>query len=203
LNEFWSMIPADIIKLYKHSIKKLPADTLLFQEGDQCQYYYQVITGKIKMLNINPSGKEFVQGVFIEGQSFGEPPLFKGGIYPASARSIDQSILYKIHKTHFINLLRDHFEIHIKFTTTLSNRLLYKSMMMKEISSHDVEHRVITFIDYLKSEKEIQANDEFLVPFTRQQLSNLLGIRVETVIRTIKILEGKNLLKIHDGKVYR
>lgn len=38
------------------------------------------------MININPEGKEFVQGTFGAGQSFGEPPLFHT-LYPASAKT--------------------------------------------------------------------------------------------------------------------
>jgi CRP-like cAMP-binding protein len=37
---------------------------------------------------------------------------------------------------------------------------------------------------------------------TRQQLANMTGLRVETVIRVIKELEEKKLLSINKGKVY-
>lgn len=37
---------------------------------------------------------------------------------------------------------------------------------------------------------------------TRQQLANMTGLRVETVIRTIKDLEEKKIVSIQKGKVY-
>ncbi|WP_410566021.1 helix-turn-helix domain-containing protein, partial [Bacillus sp. SIMBA_033] len=37
---------------------------------------------------------------------------------------------------------------------------------------------------------------------TRQQTANLLGMRVETVIRTVKKLEDRDVIKIRSGKIY-
>jgi CRP-like cAMP-binding protein len=43
----------------------------------------------------------------------------------------------------------------------------------------------------------------YLINFTRQQIGDLTGLRVETVIRTIKNLEKKGALKIINRKVYK
>jgi len=196
------MIAIEIINNYKHSIKRYPADTFLFHEGEIANHYYQIISGRVKMLNINDEGKEFIQGIFEDGQSFGEPPLFVNETYPASARTLSETKICRIHKIEFFQLLNDHFDIHLSFTTVLAKRLRYKAMIMKEISSHDVEHRILTFLDHIKSEYG-EPQGLFPVKFTRQQLSNLLGIRVETTIRAIKRLEEKGALKIIDRKIYR
>lgn len=196
------MIPSSILESYNHSIKEVPANTFLFMEGEQAHFYYQIISGKVKMLNTNDDGKEFVQGTFEDGQSFGEPPLFQNGAYPASARTEANSVLYKLPKDVFLQLLKEHFDIHLQFTSILTKRLMYKAMILREISSHDARHRILTLIDHLKSEYG-QPDQSFEVTLTRQQVSELLGIRVETVIRTVKQLEEEGLVKIIDRKVFR
>lgn len=75
-------------------------------------------------------------------------------------------------------------------------------MIMKEITNHSAGHRILTFIDHLKKGYGNQS-ELFEVTFTRQQLSDMLGLRVETVIRTIKQLEKEGHLKIKDRKVFR
>ena len=45
-------------------------------------------------------------------------------------------------------------------------------------------------------------NKPFMVELSRQQLADLTGLRVETVIRTIKQLEKQEYLKIIEGKIY-
>ena len=53
---------------------------------------------------------------------------------------------------------------------------------------------------YFKVKKE---EDGYKIDLTRQQMGDLTGLRVETVIRTIKTLEKKGELKIVNRKVYR
>nr|WP_255552031.1 helix-turn-helix domain-containing protein [Roseivirga sp. E12] len=48
-----------------------------------------------------------------------------------------------------------------------------------------------------------QSNEAFEVNLTRQQLSEFLGIRVETVIRTVKQLQEDGDVKIIDRKIFR
>ena len=47
----------------------------IFHEGDTARYFYQIIKGRVKVFCTNDDGKLFVQGVFVDGNSFGEPPL--------------------------------------------------------------------------------------------------------------------------------
>jgi len=196
------MIPLEILESYEPAELELPKEAFLFLEGEQPRFYFQIISGKVKMININFEGKEFVQGIFESGQSFGEPPLFHDSNYPASARTIENTVLYKLRKDKFLQLLKVHPEIHLKFTTNLTKRMMYKAMMMKEISSHDARHRILTFLDYLKSEYG-NTKEAFQVDLTRQQLSNLLGIRVETVIRTVKLLTEEAEIKLDGRKILR
>ena len=196
------MISPEIIQSYHPAQITIPKDAFLFLEGEKANFYFQVITGSIKMINISHEGKEFVQGTFSDGQSFGEPPLFHDALYPASARTTETSVLYKLGKEKFLSLLKDHPDIHLKFTSTLSKRMMYKAMIMKEISSHDAQHRILTFLDYLKREYGSE-NDSFRVDLTRQELSNLLGIRVETVIRTVKQLASTGEIQLDGRKIIR
>ena len=72
--------------------------------------------------------------------------------------------------------------------------------MAPEISSQSPERRLIKLLDYLRSHNQ-NTDTEYLIDLSRQQLGDLTGLRVETVIRTIKHLEKKGQLKIRDGKV--
>ncbi len=196
------MIPKDIIEAYNPAIIRLPAGAFLFQEGELALFYFQLVTGKVKMINISAEGKEFVQGIFETDQSFGEPPLFHDAVYPASAKAISDATIFKLRKEKLFDLLRDHPDIHLKFTSALTKRLMYKAMIMKEISSHDAQHRILTFLDYLKGEYGT-IHGPFHIDLTRQQLSDLLGIRVETVIRTVKILAEQKEIELKGRKIFR
>jgi CRP-like cAMP-binding protein len=175
---------------------------MLFQQGDSATSFYIVKSGKIKMSNYSEDGREFVQGYFTDGQSFGEPPFFSKGTYPASAIAIDKSDVWKIVHEDFLQLLKNNFDLHLELMQTLCNRLVYKSTMLSELAIEEAEHRLLTLIRYLVDHETNYGKSYVILSFTRQQLADMTGLRVETVIRSIKSLEQKRHLEIDtDGKI--
>lgn len=174
----------------------------IFDKGDMPRYYYQIAEGEVKMNNYNDEGKEFIQGIFSKGKCFGEPPLFIDKPYPAGAVATTDTDVYLLPKDDFFRMLKSHPEVSLAMSLNLSQRLYYKSIMAQEISSEDAEHRIITLIDYFK-EIEGKAAEKYKVNLTRQQIADLTGLRVETVIRAIKALEKKHALIITDRKIFR
>ncbi len=194
------MVPEDLLEKSNATLVQLNKNKVIFDEGDKAHFYYQIKSGQVKMYNLNEEGKEFVQGIFSDGQSFGEPPLFlEDANYPGAAETSSPTLLYKLSKTHFLQLLEQQPALHLQFTKMLCQRLYYKAVQLKEISSHDPEHRILTIMDYFKQFKDREEQ----IKLTRQQIADLTGLRVETVIRSIKRLESKSQLKIKAGKVYR
>lgn len=175
----------------------------LFHEKQKAASYFQVKTGKIKMFNLNADGKIFTQGLFEAGGSFGEPPLLTDSNYPACTVAEENSQLYRLPKAKFFKLLKENPDIHLEITRMLATRLLYKSMQLKEISSFKPEHRILSLIDYMKKEDGIPDDQKFEVSLTRQNIADLTGLRVETVIRSVKTLEKDGSLKLIGRRIFR
>lgn len=194
------MIPIHILEKYQAVIKHFSKDRVVINEGETAQFYYQIQTGNIKMYNLTEDGKEFVQGYFSDGNSFGEPPLFGDYKYPANALCLTECTLYMLPKEIFFELLKAYPEVHLKFTQLICKRMVYKAKIIKEVSIFPPEHRILTLLNHLKgnSPKEVP----YEVTLTRQQISELTGLRVETVIRAIKKLEKSKKLSIKERKVY-
>ena len=204
------MIDSEILKKYDAKEISFLKDEVIFSEGEEAQNYFQIKAGSIKMITNSPEGQEFIQGIFKADDTFGEPPLFCSFPYPSFAIVLEPSVIYKLSKDKFFNLLRENFEIHLQMDKVLCQRLRYKSMVLSEISFHNPEHRIQSLLTYLKNESNkeiknrlpvIRNKHEYVVPFTRQQLADMSGLRVETVIRTIKKMEGDGKLKIEGRKI--
>lgn len=198
------MIAIDLLEKYGALKKSFDKNEIIFEEGNLPTHYYQIISGEIKMSNYNDDGREFIQGIFYKEQSFGEPPLFLNQNYPANAIAVDDSEILMLPKQSFMKLLEENPAISLKIIENLAQRLYYKSVMAAEMSTQEPEHRILKLIDtgiaYFNFKKD---ENGYLINFTRQQIGDLTGLRVETVIRTIKTLEKKGVLKIINRKVYR
>jgi CRP/FNR family transcriptional regulator, cyclic AMP receptor protein len=197
-----ALIDQDLLLAWGATFHNLEKGQVLFCEDDPAHFYYQVVEGRIKMCNCNEEGKEFIQGMFEAGESFGEPPLFDGGIYPASAEADEASVVIRLRKENFLQLLKENFDIHFSFTQNLARRLRFKSLISKEISSYGPMHRVSTLLQEYKKSKGISDDAILKIELTRQQIADMTGLRVETVIRSIRELERNGHLKIERGKVY-
>ncbi|MEO8168316.1 MAG: Crp/Fnr family transcriptional regulator, partial [bacterium] len=159
------MIPEPLLKKYKARLIKLRRGDMIFHQGELAAYFHVVHAGKIKMMTYNNEGKEFVQGYFTEGLSFGEPPFFNHLPYPASAIAVTDSEIWKCSYDSFTKLLKDNHQIHLKLTEVLCGRLLYKSMMLSELAVEEAEHRLTTLIQYFKKTEKGNPAGGYKVPF--------------------------------------
>lgn len=198
------MISEPLLQSYGAERKYLKRKEILFEMDTRARYYFQVESGRIKMNNFNEDGKEFIQGIFTSGMSFGEPPLFADINYPAHAEAVEESCIWQLKADSFFKLLAENPKSHLELTKTLAGRLHYKATMAAEISSESAEHRLLRLMDYFKEYvHQLRPEDEYVVELSRQQMADLTGLRVETVIRSIKVLERNGHLKLKDHKISR
>src|SRR5690554_2670751 len=195
------MIKLDLLLDNGGILREVKKNEVIFKAGQFPSYYYQVVKGDVKMNNYSEDGKEFIQEIFSPGRSFGEPPLFINEPYPANAIAISNGVILQITKTLFDEMLYKFPEISIEINKSLARRLYYKAIMAPELSSQSPDKRLLKLLNYLKNQNHT-ASEYYLVVLSRQQLADLTGLRVETVIRTIKQLEKQAHLKIIEGKIY-
>ncbi len=196
------MLDIDLLLTYGATYKKVEKGETIFSEGSRALFYYQLVSGKLKWINVDDEGKEFIQHIVEAGECFGELPLFDDEPYAATAVAEEDSLVLRLHHSTFQQVLKDHPEIIVSFTKLLAQRLRFKFMLVRELSSYSPGHRIITLINYMKQNKMNMCPKCNKLLLTRQQLANMTGLRVETVIRTIKDLEEKKFLTIQKGKVY-
>jgi CRP-like cAMP-binding protein len=193
-------IDLDILFTWGAIAKVYKKNETVFFEDEMANFYYQIIEGSVKMFNSNDEGKEFTQGYFSNGQSFGEPPLFIDETYPATALAFQESKIIKLSKDKFLKIMDEYPQIQKKFLKTLASRIHSKANTAKDIINQKPEFRVLSFLNSIK--KTSETNQKELVPFTRQEIANFTGLRVETVIRVFTKLKTCKKVDIIKHKIY-
>ncbi|MDH6253823.1 CRP-like cAMP-binding protein [Chryseobacterium sp. H1D6B] len=184
------------------AIKTYIPSEIIFNEGDLANHYFQIISGRVKLNNYNDQGKEIIQALLEDGNSVGESMLFINKPYPINAVAITDCKILRLSKNSFIELLKRHPELCFNINKYLSQKLYFKLIMAKNIFLENPKIRLQTLLDYLKSLQEYHEPFSFQVPLTRQQIANLTGLRVETVIRALKKMEKENILQIENRKIF-
>lgn len=172
---------------------------VIYEPGAQPRAVYFIKSGKVRMVTVNDDGKEFIQGIFKANQYFGEPALLVNKPYLAYTIASRDTELITVNKDQFFKLLEEERSFSMDLIKTLSDRLFYKSMMLEELANEQAEHRITTLITYLFKNLE----KDTVLDITRQQLADMSGLRVETVIRTVKKLADQKIIKLQRGKIIK
>lgn len=196
------MIDIDLLLTYGATYKKVATGDVIFREGNQCNFYHQVVIGSVKWVNIDEDGKEFIQNMIDEGECFGEIPLFDGETYAATATAQQDSVIIRLHKSNFLQLITDHPHIHFAFTKLLAERVRFKFYLLKELAYHHPEKSIAALINYLKSHNKNICSECNQIKLTRQQIADMTGLRVETVIRAMRHMHERGEIIIDKGKAF-
>ncbi|MFN1219200.1 Crp/Fnr family transcriptional regulator [Chryseobacterium kwangjuense] len=196
------MIIEDLLISFGAETRVYKSGDIIFREGEFSSFYYQIEKGQIKLNNYTEEGKEFIQNIFSQGHSFGESILFVDRPYPMNAVAIEDSSIYRLPKSSFLNLIKQNQEVSLTVYQCMAERMYYKYIMLYNLSSQNPILKLKQLMDYLKSYSEDKSPYSFQIPMTRQQLASLTGLRVETVIRVIKQMEKEKILKIEKRKIF-
>lgn len=192
------------------TIKKYKSGEYIFHEGARCLYYYQLLIGHIRIISETEQGKDFLHEIIFPYSCFGELPLFDNQPFAISAVAESDCEIITLSKDKFYSLIDENEDIHLLFLKHLAGKMRFEINRAKELSYLDPKHRVEALLNYFNENKHCinDKKDCIICPvcskvkLTRQQIADMTGLRVETVIRTIKKMEEEGFVKIINGKVY-
>ena len=196
------MIHQDLLLAWGGTFRKFEKNQPVFFEGGMPMFYFQVVEGSVRMVNSNEDGKEFIQGIFKKGESFGEPVLLLDAPYPATAIANEPTVVLRVARENFLYILKEYPDVHLTLTKTLAARIYNKTIVSKEIAGEVPVHRIKTVLHLLKQQDGCPENKQYKVELSRQQIADMTGLRTETVIRIMRRLHEEGYLRIEKGKVY-
>lgn len=129
--------------------KNISANEMIFEEGTECHFYYQLVSGSVRWVNISKEGKEFVQDMIEPGECFGEFPLFDEGTYAASVIANTDSVILRLNKQNFQQLMKDEPAIHFAFTKLLVERLRFRFLLSKNLAGNKPSEKICSLLTYL------------------------------------------------------
>jgi CRP-like cAMP-binding protein len=194
-------ISPELLYIYGAEDRSYNSKDYINKEGDSALYYYQIVKGKVKQNSYNEEGKEFIHNILGENQSFGEPMLFVEEYYIMNSVCITNVDLIRLSKSNFMELLEKNPKVCQEMNACFSQRIYFKEIMLQSMSSQNPILRLKGLLNYLKSYYAEDCEQCFHIEFTRQQIANLTGLRVETVIRALKKMEKQGELKIDNRKI--
>ncbi|UOE37490.1 Crp/Fnr family transcriptional regulator [Chryseobacterium oryzae] len=190
--------------LFKHGaiLKSYDENDIIFKEGIQAKYYYQIQVGTVKICNTFDDGKEFAHGFPFVGHCFGESYLLTDKPYAINVVALTASVIICLPKTAYLDLVVDNPQVLLDVNRYTAERLHFRYLVSSFLAISDPLIKIQKLLDHLKDYFGYTELYSFQVPFTRNQLASLTGLRVETIIRVIKKCKHQGFSKLITVKFF-
>jgi len=171
------------------------SNEFIFWDGDAPNWFYIVAEGKVKVLKHSSLGKEFIIAFFGPGEMFGEVAVFENKPYPASAQAVAETKVVGIKREDFLSFLANRPQVALRIINVLGGRLRDAQGRLRDLAGERVEQRLASLLLMLSSKLGLT------LPFTRQEIADMVGTTTETAIRVMSHLKDRGIIRSVRGKV--
>ena len=185
----------------KNEVRVLKKKNDIYTERTYPKGIFFINKGKVKTSRTNDQGKEFITGLYKEGDFFGYLALLEDSKYMDTATALEDSEVCMIPKEDFASLIYKNAEVSKKFIKMISDNLVEKEEQLIKLAYNSVRKRVaealVTLCNRYKKENEVN----FSMNISREDLANLAGTATETTIRTLSDFKEEALVDIKGSAI--
>ena len=162
----------------------------IYGEGEPADYLYQVISGTVRTAKILADGRRQIGSFYLAGDIFGLEVDDEHGF---SAEAITDSRVRVIKRGALISLAARDSEV-ARQLWTLTGRELARVQDHILLLVKTAQERVVGFL--LEMAGRTPAADTVELPMPRQDIADYLGLTIETVSRTLTMLENDGAIEL-------
>jgi CRP-like cAMP-binding protein len=166
----------------------------IYGECEPADYLYKMVSGTVRTYKVLTDGRRQVGGFYVAGDIFG---LETDEEHAFSAEAITECKVLVIKRSALMALAgRDHDVARQLWTITGGELRRVQDHIMLLVKS--AQERVASFL--LEMSARISADNAVELPMSRQDIADYLGLTIETVSRTLTILENAATIELSSSR---
>ncbi len=166
----------------------------IFGEGEDAEYIYQVVSGAARTYKILSDGRRQIGAFYLPGDIFG---LEIGTAHQMSAEAICNATISAIKRSPLADLSRDDNKI-TRALLELTARELQRAQKHVLLLVRTAQERVASFL--LEIADRTAGAGSIDLPMSRQDIADYLGLTIETVSRTLTLLEDQAAIALPSAR---
>lgn len=176
-------------------IVRFGRDSIVFQEMDDATSMYLVLEGRVKLTRYSLDGREVILHLVEPHEFMAEAAVFLG-TYPATAISMENSVLLRLRKEALTELMESHPAFMHSIIDALSTWLKRMVEKVNQLTLNDASARLIHYL--LACEKESMVE----LPVKKGELAVMLNMKQATLSRALRRLMNERLIHVN-GRAIR
>jgi CRP-like cAMP-binding protein len=175
----------------------------IFREGDAPEWFYIVLSGKVKVTKISHDGKEIILEIISPYDIFGGVAVLRNFPYPANAVAMEDSEILKISRKNLMRVVDRFPNLMYIIALQLGDRMKSSYDSLKNIALERVEARIAALLLKLGNKVGVETEEGLMIDMrlTKQDVADMVGTTVETSIRTFSKFKKGGLVTDVDGKI--
>lgn len=171
---------------------------LLFSPGDVGTHLYIVRSGRVKLYDISPEGRQQIIRILSQGDFFGELTLFQHTKQFCYAETMEPSGVCQLRQSDFKELLQQEPKVALALLEAMSARLSQAESFISDLTLKTVEERLISWL-LMKAQTGARLGNEVEITLElgREELAQFLGTTIETVSRRLNSLQADGILTLY------
>jgi CRP-like cAMP-binding protein len=169
---------------------------IVYQPGDVDDSVYYIKSGKIKLAYLDESGRKLTLTILGEGELFGEMVLIGRQKRELMAQVLQDSVLYELERTQFLELLRSSPELAIEVMELFGNRTRDIERKLEDLVFKDIPTRLSRQILKLIEQHGVDTDEGVQIDFkiTHKELADLIGSARENTTSALNRLAKEGIL---------
>lgn len=163
--------------------RSYPKGRMIFQRGDQADYFYVVLDGWVKVFRETPDGDEALLNIFSRGDMLAEAAAFMGAGYPASAEVVDDCRLVALESKRVISMIKEEPDVALSMLASMSRHLHYLIHEIEGLKTRTASQRLIGFL--LRRCPSESGPCVFELPYDKNLIATRLGIQPQSLSRLL------------------
>lgn len=177
--------------VYNHYGKQ----SILYLENTSNPKIYLILSGYVVLSKMSPNGKEKYLYYLSNGDLINESAL-DGKTTTTSAKTLENVDIISLNRDVFINLMEKDYKLSSLVIRTLTKNLRRSQRQILNLGVYDIKKRTISKLLKLSRDygKEIDDYTLIDIPLNQTEISNLVGASRESINRTLKDLEDREII---------
>ena len=176
--------------------RKLAAGQMLFNQGEAAIGLYEVVSGQVKQVRIDPEGRDVVVGIAAPGDMIAEGSLFSQ-THDCAATALTNATVRLYRKDFLLAELERNPRVARAFMAMLVGQILSLRVRLERRSIHSARDRVRHYLAANVGGKERTV----ALPSTLKDLAAELGLTHEALYRTLSEMNAKGEIVRQNGKI--
>ncbi len=174
---------------------------IVYSVGKRPFAVHYIVSGKIKTYKETEFGKELITGIHTDGDFIGYTTVLEDTTYSDTAEALEDAELMLIPKGDFLQLINTDAHVSKMFIKLLAKNVLENEEKLIAMAYQSVRKKVALGIIEVLDKFKIEAGckPEFIIP--RQDLSHVMGIATESLVRTLADFKVEKLIDLKEGKI--